>query len=445
MIKKVLFILCLLGYGAVANISADPSTDDADQPVASVNEIQPTNQFSSATNVPPVTPRQPNVKPHNKKKTKTTPHKKRVHLHFKPRAPNRHRHSRQHKNLLEGFIQADGILFGPNVSQIRSNGNIRRARLFWNTIYNPNLQTSIGINFAEHYFVNNFYVSYSDLKHIAVLVGQYSPNFGLNNSVATLANTLLESPMPVYTLSPTYTYAASVQLYNRFITYNIGANGTRLGQTVVGHMPFDITTRLNFVPIHNTRDVLDIGASSRWQYTDAQQQAQFGSIPDIYTAAMNTFISTPFITNTHFYNVYDLEAAWEHGPLEMQTEYLGTHVYRQLGLPTVKFYGYYFLINYFLTGESRVFEYPAAYYSGISKIRHRYGAWQVAAQFDNFSLNGADVSGGTEHNAVLGLNWYATKGLEFQFNYVHAWFRLANSIQNNQANIYALRLQYSFT
>ena len=417
--------------GCFFSINAQPPhSNDADQPVESVTEIQPTNQSSKTTS---------SIK-------KQTIKKKHAHKNItsESNAPIRHRFAQQHQNLIQGFIQTDGILFGPNANQFRSNGNVRRARLFYNTVFNPNWQTSIAVNLAEQYFINNFYVSYTDLKHIGFILGQYSPDFGLNNSVATLANTLLESPMAVYTLSPEYSYAASIQLFNSYLTYNIGANGSRVGQTVVGHMPIDITTRISFVPIHTTRDVIDTGISSRWQYPDGKLESSFGAIPDIYTASQNSFINTPIIDNTNFYQVYDLEAAWEHGSLEMQGEYLGTHVYRSMGLPTEKFYGYYLLVNYFLTGESRVFEYPAAYYSGISKIHHSYGAWELATQFDNFSLNSVNINGGTEHNAVLGLNWYTNQNLELQFNYVHAWFQTPNSIQNNQANIYALRLQYAF-
>jgi phosphate-selective porin OprO/OprP len=111
-----------------------------------------------------------------------------------------------------------------------------------------------------------------------------------------------------------------------------------------------------------------------------------------------------------------LEAAWIHGPLLVQGEYL-TFSADPAGKPSYRGDGFYAQGSWVLTGESRPYK-----NGSIGNVRpmNDYGAFEVALRYSLVDLNDAPVLGGKEHDWTIGANWYLGQHLKFQANYIWA-------------------------
>ncbi|GAA0234199.1 hypothetical protein GCM10008964_26900 [Methylophaga marina] len=79
--------------------------------------------------------------------------------------------------------------------------------------------------------------------------------------------------------------------------------------------------------------------------------------------------------------------------------------------------GYAIEAGYFLTGES--LKWKKGYTSGITP-KSKYGAWQIAARFENMEIDeisGNATSGDEADKFTLGLNYYPTKNTRLMLNY----------------------------
>jgi phosphate-selective porin OprO/OprP len=98
------------------------------------------------------------------------------------------------------------------------------------------------------------------------------------------------------------------------------------------------------------------------------------------------------------------------------------------------FNGGYLQLGYFLTGENRTYDrrlgtvggtYIASPYTPFwltkaedGKWLFGRGAWELAARWNYLDLNNGDIAGGKSNALELGVNWFLTTNLKFQFMYL---------------------------
>jgi phosphate-selective porin OprO/OprP len=115
-----------------------------------------------------------------------------------------------------------------------------------------------------------------------------------------------------------------------------------------------------------------------------------------------------------------------------------TRLFRQLpnGTPlgTPWFDGGYFQVGYFLTGENRTYDrrlgtvggtYIASPFTPFwltrgedGRLLMGRGAWEVVARWNYLDLNSGDIAGGKSQAVEVGVNWFLTTNLKFQFMYL---------------------------
>jgi phosphate-selective porin OprO/OprP len=153
--------------------------------------------------------------------------------------------------------------------------------------------------------------------------------------------------------------------------------------------------------------------------------------------------------------ILGLEFAWVMGPLYLQAEYGYNWIDDATGvfatsakltpLPaapqTYMFSGGYVQLSYTLTGENRSYDKRLglldSYYYGRQglynnawfvrdddgHINMNWGAWEIAARYSYVNLNDGEglnrIQGGVMNGYTIGLNWYLSNNLKFQFNYVY--------------------------
>lgn len=111
-----------------------------------------------------------------------------------------------------------------------------------------------------------------------------------------------------------------------------------------------------------------------------------------------------------------LEALWIGGPWSVQSEYLGAKV-KLRGRPAYDARGWYAYGSWVMTGESR--GYSAGNVSDVVP-KGPWGALEFVLRYSTLDLDDGTTRGGTESDWTLGANWYLTKFLKLQANYVRA-------------------------
>jgi phosphate-selective porin OprO/OprP len=157
--------------------------------------------------------------------------------------------------------------------------------------------------------------------------------------------------------------------------------------------------------------------------------------------------------------VIGTEAFYVRGPLSFMAEYAwanaesaravigtpagevginNTHLFKPLpngaSLGNPWFQGGYVQVGYFLTGENRTYDrrvgtvggtYIASPYTPFwltrgedGRLLMGRGAWEVVARWNYLDLNSGDIAGGKSNALEVGLNWFLTTNLKFQFEYL---------------------------
>jgi phosphate-selective porin OprO/OprP len=164
-------------------------------------------------------------------------------------------------------------------------------------------------------------------------------------------------------------------------------------------------------------------------------------------------------------STYALEAAGFYGPVGFQAEYAQMDVSQNAGRPDLSFDGAYASANWFITGESRVYDPRTGVFTRLSpKVNvapssGTWGAWEIAGRWSTLNLDsdpgrftGATllgVRGGEETNYTLGVNWYWNPYFRMMLNYVTADvdnrantpLASGGALEGGEFNTLALRVQ----
>jgi phosphate-selective porin OprO/OprP len=98
----------------------------------------------------------------------------------------------------------------------------------------------------------------------------------------------------------------------------------------------------------------------------------------------------------------------------------------------LNFYGTYVQIGYFLTGESRGYDKRFGKYDRVrplenfflvrdenGNVQYGLGAWELAYRYSFVNLDDRSIQGGRYGEHTVGLNWYLSSNIKFQFNYIN--------------------------
>jgi phosphate-selective porin OprO/OprP len=150
-----------------------------------------------------------------------------------------------------------------------------------------------------------------------------------------------------------------------------------------------------------------------------------------------------------------VELAAMYGPLSFQSEYAKSTVERNTG-SDVDFDAFYAQVGYTLTGESRTYKGSDGEFKRLvpkSKFSLKdgtWGAWEVAARYDQVDLEDRDITGGEEKRISLSLNWYLNEDVRILAGYTKAFdldggaLKKADGSYADDIDVYTLRTQWAF-
>ncbi len=180
---------------------------------------------------------------------------------------------------------------------------------------------------------------------------------------------------------------------------------------------FGLSGRLTCAPILESGKLLHLGLAGSYRTPDANapEEISFRTYPETHVNR-DWYLNTGNIEDVNNYTLIGLEAAGVYGPFSCQSEYIGTTVQRFDGKQDVNFSGSYVFGSWFITGESRSYDFRTAEFERLIPRSH-HGALEVALRYSTLDLNDGDVTGGRAHQYTAGLNWYFNPNVRLLINY----------------------------
>ena len=257
----------------------------------------------------------------------------------------------------------------------------------------------------------------------ALRVGFMKTPVGFEGNTGTGSTTFLETALPVQAVYANRRIGVDWTLLRKAYLVQLGYyNGGNLQGDLDGRM---VAGRTAWTPLNAPGNVLHLGLSvsrenpngsidGRGRYT--APSVRLRSFPEA-SLITQRLVDSGALTPAGHVDRRGFEGLWIGGPWSVQGEYLDAKV-KLLDKPAFHAHGWYAFGSWVLTGESRG-------YNGGNVIdvqpKGAWGAVELVARYSTLDLDDGPTRGGNEHDWTIGANWYITKYLKLQGNYVRAF------------------------
>lgn len=215
--------------------------------------------------------------------------------------------------------------------------------------------------------------------------------------------------------------------------------------------------RGTFTPIMEEGKVLHLGANYGYRKVSEDNLAN-GKTPEFSYKTTN--LSQLKLVDAKVPDMDDvktgiLEFAAMYGPLSFQSEYAKSTVSRTTG-SDLDFDAWYAQVGYTLTGESRTYKGEDGEFkrlkpkNNFSLKNGTWGAWEVAARYDQLDLEDANVTGGEAKRMSFSLNWYLNEDVRVLAGYTKTFdldggaVKKLNGSYADDIDVYTVRTQWAF-
>jgi phosphate-selective porin OprO/OprP len=265
------------------------------------------------------------------------------------------------------------------------------------------------------------FISYNGWKHALLTLGISDPPYSLESDSQSSALTFMERGLPVVALSERKSGGATLLrrsmksiLNASLILFNVSRDDLREeGQGIVLHYVHS--------PIRiGAAKSVHLGGSFSYRFNSNEDSTQFRSRPEVATVN-DYYVDTGFIANADRVSRLSVEASQVAGRFSWQSEVLAARVQRD-GAETVSFWGAYAYLSWFLTGDSRHYNFGSGRFERV-RVRSPLleggaGAFELALRASFVDLSDRDVVGGRQSNLSIGLNWYLNRRIRLMSNLI---------------------------
>ena len=348
----------------------------------------------------------------------------------------------------EGLLQADYNKFNADIlnlngdvpDSVDSDQEMRRAEIVfkgkgpgqWNWVlgYDAKADKFLDVN-----------VGYKFSAFTAVTVGQFKQPNSLEELSSTKNNDFISKAMTTNLQGVARRTGVSLTTGGDNWTLTGSAFGRELTRNLAKGNGYG--ARFTFAPINEAGNFLHLGLSAvDYDANDlgsatgvvpafnGGDRARLRVRPDADLSGARLIDSGQF-TNADRLRTLGFEAAYVHGPIKLQSEYMTTTVSREQNVADYKVDSWYVYGVWNITGETW------GYKSGVVTTglpnNPAGGTWQLGLRYDKADLNDGFLSpgatptsaprvngvlGGEESNWTAGVNWYWRSNFKFALNYV---------------------------
>jgi len=326
-----------------------------------------------------------------------------------------------------GFFDAENGLES-TVGDFGNGAELRRARLGVVGRSGEFVKFKLSTELTDS-AVRDAYVDLVNFLPVGTLrIGHFREPMGLSNMTPSRNQTFLERPL-ASALFPgrNLGFAWSRGFDEDRGAWTIGlfraADRNGLSEDGTGGNELALTSRLTWLAheANSGQELLHIGSSFSWRNPD-DGQVQFDGDAD--TRLGPNLLDTGTILAEEVY-LLGLEAAWIDGPSSVLFEYNYAGFDRPGGVnPGLK--GWSFEASHIVTGESRGYQRGRAALWDVEPTHpfepggSGWGAFEFGFRASRLDLQDEGVPGGDGLNMAVAWNWYLSKDLRFQTNFVRA-------------------------
>jgi phosphate-selective porin OprO/OprP len=124
-------------------------------------------------------------------------------------------------------------------------------------------------------------------------------------------------------------------------------------------------------------------------------------------------------------DLLEMDAGFIAGPFWAYADYFNVQARRTSPDDDVTFDAWSVCAGYFITGEVKPYKASNSSYDRIKPKKNfdgkgGWGAWEVAARYDELDLNDGDIQGGKQKIFTAGLSWYLNPNTRWMLDWVHA-------------------------
>lgn len=329
-------------------------------------------------------------------------------------------------------LHIDSAHYDSDVAQFVDRTLVRRAQFGLDAKVGSHWSATIVYDFASGGSLKDVYLRYRGWGHTDFKLGQFKVPFGLEQLTSTNDIAFMERALPSDAFTLSRRKGIGVQGSGAKYTWSAMA----FAPSIAGSGSNGAAARLTLNPIREGNTLVHLGLAVLTQRP--KDTVNLGARPEALPTDMR-LVRTGSIAPVTRTDELGVEAAWQTGPLAVQSEWIRTRLSPTSSGPDVSFDGWYVAGSWVLTGESR------GYKDGVFKQvvpARKAGAWELAARYSDIKLNSGQIRGGKEHNVTFGINWYFTDYLRLMVNYVKV-ISDRRGISDNP-NILDVRAQVAF-
>lgn len=324
------------------------------------------------------------------------------------------------------FSEDDGIREDPDIGEMENGTELRRARFFLRgEIYRV-------VEFKLEYDLTggepepkDVYIGIRRIPYLGtVRVGHQREPFhriqgsskyyvfmekGLQNALAPSRNDGLRAINAV--LDKRMTWSAGIY-----------RETNSLGEST-NEDAYNITARLSGLPVYVEKGRRLVHLAVAYSHKRiAGDSIRFRERPESHLAPR--FVDTGNIP-AHNANLLGLESALVTGPVAVLGEYIRAAV-DAVGGRNDAFEGYYVIVSYFITGETKPYSRSTGQFSRVIPLKNfrskdgGLGAWEIAGRISGLDLNDGPIKGGDLRDLSAALNWYLNSNTRVMLNYIYA-------------------------
>ncbi len=343
------------------------------------------------------------------------------------------------KFRIGGRLQADTTVGLGDVDFAGSEGGspvteFRRARMYLSGVLDKVWKFKFQYDFADDQSgatantngIKDAYIAYTGFKPVSITFGHHKTPMSIEELTSSKYITFIERSQFVngivadmgggrqYAVTAKSHFADQVTLAG---SYYIGSSNEDDAENTQGFVG-----RITWSPWHEKTRAFHLGfAYNHNNFGDGCGGGCIDAEPEVHPGADILEIESSDHKNA---DVWVAEASGVWGPFSAQWEYAAAEISDAATLPDLDATAWYIYGSYYLTGESRRYNWKGGSYKQ-TKVKNPFhkggwGAWELALRYTSgeFDNSTAPVVDSEADVLTAGVNWYPSNNIRFSANYV---------------------------
>ena len=318
---------------------------------------------------------------------------------------------------------------------------IRRARLELAFRFFDDWRLRIDREFTDDGGWRNVWLSYDVNDDFTIKAGNYIAPFsmedvGSSNDTMFMERSLAQALAPGFGVGLGFSYEGD----------SFAIAGGYFGDAIDGEDDIQAEKGQGFAvrgfwtPIEARGHTLHLGVGLERREFDDGSVRRISSRPE--AALGPTVANTGDIAAVDSAFGYNLEIAYERGPVLIQGQFISQSIDRDVG-GDLSFDGYYLQAGWIVTGERHRYSDSSGVFNSPIPSGN-WGAVELTARISSLDLTDIGAGGEQVDDYTFGVNWYLNRNVRLLANFVHSEVDAVNPLLDREVDVIQARLQFDF-